>query len=98
MWDGMPHCSSVQDSDAWQWIERFVGPMPCVLLFDVSEEAEMFHVPSGEALTSVLANSFGFEFYVTDMAADYLICFNHHDVLVCCGSARAWAEELDRDL
>jgi len=48
--------------------------------------------PSGEALTTWLANSHAFEFYMTDMDAGYLICFNHHDVLVCRGSARAWLE------
>lgn len=52
----------------------------------------MFHVPSGRALECLLANSHGFEFYVTDAGAGFLICFNHHDVLLCWGSAKEWLE------
>ncbi len=94
MWEDLSDCASVQDADGWQWISRFVGPRACVLLFDVAEEVEMFDVPSGEALESLLANTFHFEFYVTDVDASYLICFNHHDMLIGCGSARAWVEGL----
>jgi hypothetical protein len=50
----------------------------------------MFQVPSGSSLDQLLSNTFGFEFYVTDLNADYLICFNHHDVLVGCGNAQQW--------
>jgi hypothetical protein len=64
-----------------------------VLLFDLSNEAEMFQVPSGTALHDLLYNTFGFVFYVTDSEATYLICFNDHDFLIGCGSARRWIEE-----
>jgi hypothetical protein len=65
----------------------------CVLLFDAGEEQEMFAVPSGRALNQLLANSPGFEFYVTDREVSYLICFNHHDVLICWGNAKDWLED-----
>lgn len=97
MWEAVSDCASVQNADAWEWIADFVGARPCVLLFDASEEVEMFGVPSGEALESLLANCSQFEFYVTDVDASYLICFNHHDFLICCGDARAWLEGLDVD-
>jgi hypothetical protein len=83
-------CASVQDADGWRWIREFIGARSCILLFDLGEEAEMFHVPSGGALEALLGNTFGFEFYATDANASYLICFNHHDFLVCCGDAEAW--------
>lgn len=94
MWEDLPDRSSVQDVDGWQRISRFVGSRTCILLFDVDEEVEMFEVPSGEALESLLANTFHFEFYVTDLDASYLICFNHHDMLIGCGTARPWVERL----
>lgn len=85
--------SSVHDSERWKWISEFVGSRSCVLLFNRSGEAEMFRVPSGESLHQLLFNTFGFEFYVADVDGSYLICFNHHDVRVCCGSAREWLEQ-----
>jgi hypothetical protein len=97
MWESLPDPASVQDPDAWQWIEEFVGDRECVLLFDVDEDEEMFSVPSGAALDALLGNTCGFEFYVTDRNATYLICFNHHDFLVCCGAAKAWLLARDEE-
>lgn len=96
MWESFSNYASVQDPDGWARIGELAGDRPCILLFDVDEEVEMFHVPSGGALHTLLANSYGFEFYVTDAEAGYLVCFNHHDMLICCGSARAWLEGDER--
>jgi len=93
LWEPVDGGASVQDTDGWRGIGELVGARSCVLLFDAGEEAEMFHVPSGQALHDLLANTFGFEFYVADTEAGYLVCFNHHDVLVGWGSAADWIEE-----
>jgi hypothetical protein len=93
VWETASECASVQNPDGWRWISRFVGTRPCILLFDIVEEVEMFQIPSGGALESLLTNTYAFEFYITDIDAAYLICFNHHDMLICCGTARAWLEE-----
>jgi hypothetical protein len=92
IWERVDGCASVQDSRGWEWIHEFVGARSCVLLFDLSNEAEMFQVPSGPALHELLANTFGFVFYVTDTEVTYLICFNDHGFLIGCGSAREWIE------
>jgi hypothetical protein len=92
IWETAEECTALQDSEGWRWIREFIGPRSCVLLFDLSEEVEMFQVPSGASLDQLLHNTFGFEFYVTDLDCTYLIGFNHHDVLVCCGSAEEWLQ------
>lgn len=92
LWERVGDRASVQDSRGWEWIHEFVGARSCILLFDLSDEVEMFQVPSGSALHELLANTFGFVFYVTDTEASYLICFNDHDFLIGCGSAREWLE------
>lgn len=93
MWEAVQDCTSAQSSEGWQWIHEFVGSRSCVLLFDVGEEVEMLHVPSGIMLHRLLQNTFGFEFYVSDSDATYLIGFNHHDMLVCCGAAQEWIKK-----
>jgi hypothetical protein len=90
LWEDSTDSVSVHSREAWRWISDFVSSRSCVLLFDASDEIEMFAVPSGPVLEQLLANSFGFEFYVTDRDASYLICFNHHDFLICWGSAKEW--------
>lgn len=37
---------------------------------------------------------FGFEFYITNFETEYVICFNHHDCLLGCGTAKKWVESL----
>jgi hypothetical protein len=96
MWETLSDCATIQDREGWQWIGQFVGTRACILLFDATDEVEMFRLPDGSALDGLLQSSVGFEFYVTDLDATYLACFNHHDVLVCCGSARAWLAARDQ--
>jgi hypothetical protein len=93
LWATVNGCASVQNSDAWQWIREFVGPRSCILFFDLIDDVAMFHVPSGDSLDELLGSTFGFVFYVTDADCSYLIGFNDHDFLVCCGDARAWIEQ-----
>ena len=92
LWETASDRASVQNSEGWQWVREFVGSRSCVLFFDLSDETEMFCVPSGAALHELLAETCGFVFYVTDPEASYLICFNDHDFLVYCGGAREWLE------
>lgn len=98
LWETASGCASVQNSEAWQWIRNFVGSRSCILFFDLNDEAEMFYVPSGSSLDELLGNTFGFVFYVTDADATYLVSFNDHDFLICCGSAREWLEKQDLDV
>lgn len=90
MWESFRDCASVQYPGAWRWITEFVGPRECILLFNETEDEEMFSVSSGSALGELLEETYGFEFYVTDRDVAYLICFNHHDFLICCGTAKTW--------
>ena len=92
LWAVLSGSTSVQDAEAWRWIGDFVGPRSCVLFLDLPDGAEMFHVPSGASLHELLAETYGFVFYVTDADASYLVAFNDHDFLVCCGAAREWLE------
>ncbi|HEU4885345.1 MAG TPA: hypothetical protein VFT45_24065 [Longimicrobium sp.] len=95
LWATASDCASVQNAEAWRWIRNFVGSRSCILFFDPNDEVQMFHVPSGSTLDDLLGNTFGFVFYVTDADATYLLSFNDHDFLVCCGSAREWLEKQD---
>ena len=58
------------------------------------DDEHAFLIANGVELQTILGESFGFEFYITDRDQSYVICFNHHDVLYGCGAAREWVEEL----
>jgi hypothetical protein len=50
----------------------------------------MFALARRRDAVAVLAESTGFEFYLTDIDATFLLCFNHHDFLIAAGDARPW--------
>ena len=50
----------------------------------------MFAIVGGDALVRLLGDLPPMEFYLTNAATEYLLCFNHHDYLIACGSAREW--------
>ena len=66
----------------------------CVLFFNKSDEKSMFLINSGNDLDFILSETYGFEFYVTDLDCSYLLCFNHHDILYGCGAAYDWVKHI----
>ncbi len=54
----------------------------------------MFIISSGDDLNYILSETCGYEFYITNFICSYLICYNHHDVLIGCGQAEKWIEKL----
>lgn len=57
------------------------------------EEAAIV-INNGKDLEMLLSQMYGFEFYVTNFEMDYLISFNHEDILQGCGTAKEWVESL----
>ena len=63
------------------------------MFFNEDEDQAMFHFADGAEVVPVLEECTPFEFYLTDDSAAYLICFNHHDVLLATGTAAPWLEQ-----
>ena len=94
IWEQFKECSHYQNSDAWSKIEDYVKENNCIMFFNKCDDEYAFLIANGVELQTILGESFGFEFYITDRDQSYVICFNHHDVLYGCGAAREWVEEL----
>lgn len=90
LWEHARLPVGVHDASAWRWLGEFVGAAPCLLLFNPRDDQAVFELRSGDDLELLLGETIGYEFYVTDQAASYLLCFNHHDVLIAGGVAEAW--------
>ncbi len=90
IWETSRFRESVHDAQGWQWIGDYVGANPCYMMFNPDDAVDVFLFESGAAIKDVLADTFGFEFYVTDEEASFLFCFNHHDMLLADGSAAEW--------
>ena len=84
--------AAVRNPDGWKLIPSFVSSSPC-LLFE-NEAHEIWSISNGDDLLRILAEASGFEFYVTDNKANFLLCHNHHDFVVGWGSAQKWVLHL----
>lgn len=96
LWETVRFTSAIQDAHAWSWIGEFVGDRESILFFNPADESAMFKVGNGLNLDALLAETFGFEFYVADPGASFLLCFNHHDMLLGAGEAAKWLERRSR--
>jgi hypothetical protein len=95
MWETLRSRASKRRAAGWQDIGLFVGENSCVIL--IEDERNAYECTSGKVLTKLLEECPGFEFYVTNDKGDYLLCHNHHNYLLGCGSAVDWVQSLNDD-
>ena len=97
LWENLRDHIELSDSKGWSYIQNYVKSNSCILFFNQDEEKKMFKVSNGKDLQYILSETSGFEFYITDDDCSYLLCFNHHDVLIGCGKAMKWVEGLKNE-
>jgi len=73
--------ASTQDPDGWRRIDEFTKGTPFVVFFERPNDGMLAFV-AGVRLVPLLEEAPGFVFYVTDAAAEYLVCFNDHNFLI----------------
>lgn len=93
LWENLTNDVCVNNKDAWQWVSEYVADSEVIMFFDQLEEKGGFAFFNGFDIVKVLADTYGFEFYLTNQKLDYLLCFNHHDVLSAVGSAKEWLQK-----
>ncbi len=89
----LKNTQSLHDPKGWMLIQDYVQHNLVVLFVNPDDEEDMWIVPSGIALTSILSETIGYVFYVTSLEADYLLCFDDHDCLIAAGEAIKWLLE-----
>lgn len=97
LWEKFIHSEAINDDMAWSYIKDFINDNECIMFFNQDEEKEMFLIRSGWDLNFLLSETYGFEFYITNMDCLYLLCFSHHDILYGCGIAEEWIKKMKKD-
>ena len=90
MWEHLKDDSFICASDAWSWVGEYVGSNDVIMFFDVDDDKSAVVFEDGSSVVAALANSSGFVFYLTDLDASYVLCFNDHDFLIGAGAAVDW--------
>ncbi len=94
LWDGPTEYPAIQDPAAWRLIADFIQGEPCLLLWDPSTEQTVIRIERGQERIRILDEVQRSEFYVTDPALSFMLCFNHHDFLIAGGRAASWLAAL----
>ena len=95
LWARFKSFAVKQREDGWQKLCDFVGNKSCLMFFDDMDDKSVFVLKNGQDLYTLLCEMYGFDFYITDIETEYLLCFNDHDGLLGCGKAKKWVESLD---
>lgn len=92
-WDRANAPDGKQRIDGWELIPQFVVPSTACLMF-LDGARTIWRLNNGNDLLEVLKECPPLEFYVCDDDARYLLCSNHHDVVIGWGEARHWVSGL----
>lgn len=90
MWERLQKYEALSDKDAWGYLKDYINNENCILFFNQEEDKEMFEVDSGYDMHTILSETYGYEFYITNSDCSYLLCFNHHDILYGAGDSQQW--------
>jgi len=90
LWEHTKDALSVRDGNAWKRIPEFISEHMCIMFFNSFDEKASVTFMKGEDVGLILGDMYGFEFYLTNEATEYLLCYNHHDYLIACGTAKDW--------
>jgi len=91
-WNAADAPASVQNGSGWELIPKFVGDLPCLVFLPLA--SAIWRFADGAELLKFLRETPHFEFYVCDIQATYLVCFNHHDFIIGWGRCTTWVEQL----
>ena len=94
LWEALASGVARRRSDGWSLICEYPEKEP-ILLFEDGEEFSGYEFSSPADLKSVLAESPGFEFYMTNKYAEFVLCFNHHDFIICMGDCQKWLSAIE---
>lgn len=89
LWEALAEKTSCWYREAWRWIAEYLD-RESILFF--APGSAVFELSDGVELVDVIGECSCFEFYVTDRALSFVLCFNDHDFLIASGDARSWLD------
>ncbi len=84
LWEVLREDIARKRSDGWSLICDYPEPSP-ILLWQDGDRFRAYEFSSPADLRMVLAESAGFEFYVTNQEVGFVLCHNHHDFILGVG-------------
>ena len=93
LWEDFVDDASTIRNDGWRVACEYPEQHP-IILFRDSDAYEGYIASSPQSLERILAESPGFEFFLTNEDVDYVLCFNHHNYLIGVGQCKDWLSHI----
>ena len=90
LWEKLKDSVARRRDDGCSKATDYVGEKHAIFFLNESDGKRMWEFGSGQDLGRVLEASPPMEFYLTDADVTYVLCLNHHDVLIGTGACKAW--------
>jgi len=94
LWENFRYPSSIKLDNGWSFIKYLVKNDKFYMFFNKADDENAVLIPSGEYLDLILKETYNFEFYITDTDLNYIVCYNHHDCLICSGNITHWLNNI----
>lgn len=89
LWEDFVDDISKRCDDGWRIACEYPEQRP-IIFFRDGEAYAGYSASSTDSLSRILAESPGFEFFLTNDGVDFVLCFNHHDCLIGVGKCKDW--------
>ena len=93
MWEYIYPRYSVRQQDAWEWLDEFIQQQETYILFDKSQQPNVFIFEQGQSLVHFLSEFPDYICYFTNKNLDYCLCQNDSDYLIASGTAIEWLRQ-----
>ena len=87
IWENTVNDVRVVSENDWKWISEYIGNSKSIMFFEPTDEKIAYVFSNGQDILRVLEECCGFEFYLTNFKFDYLLTYDHHNVLGAVGDA-----------
>jgi hypothetical protein len=95
LWEAWRDSVARYRPDGWRLATEYAAQQPILIFYDGA--AIGFEFSTGTKLRDVLNDCPGFELYVTDREASFVLCHNHHDNLSGVGACREWLRTIPEE-
>lgn len=94
LWEFFVNDYSIRRNDGWKLAAAYPSNDDIMLVLD-GQKWQGYQFESIGDLRLLLAETPRFEFYMTNHAVSYVLCWNHHDYLVGAGDCVGWLTSVE---
>ncbi|MBK9413261.1 MAG: hypothetical protein IPP27_16585 [Bacteroidetes bacterium] len=95
LWENLSNWCGVDYRYSWEWFNQIIETNDLILFFEPEDDKNFILIDNAVDLIKLINNSYRFTFYISNIEAEFLYCYNDHDNLLASGKAIKWLSSYD---